>query len=69
VDIKGAEYTALSEFPFDEYKFGAINIEHNNQEDRRAKIRELLVKSGPSATRIGTCGPTSRTPPLQRRLL
>ncbi|HEX2512897.1 MAG TPA: FkbM family methyltransferase [Xanthobacteraceae bacterium] len=46
VDIEGAEYMALSEFPFDEYKFGAITIEHNNMEDQRAKIRELLVKNG-----------------------
>jgi FkbM family methyltransferase len=46
VDIEGAEYMALSEFPFDKYKFGAITIEHNNLEDQRAKIRELLVKNG-----------------------
>ncbi|WP_157699653.1 FkbM family methyltransferase [Pseudorhodoplanes sinuspersici] len=46
VDIEGAEYMALSEFPFDEYEFGAITIEHNGLEDQRAKIRELLVKNG-----------------------
>jgi FkbM family methyltransferase len=46
VDIEGAEYMALSEFPFDEYEFGAITIEHNNMEDQRAKIRELLIKNG-----------------------
>jgi FkbM family methyltransferase len=46
VDIEGAEYMALSEFPFDEYQFGAITIEHNGLEDRRAKIRELLVQNG-----------------------
>ena len=46
VDIEGAEYAALSNFPFDDYKFGAITIEHNNIEDRRAKLRELLVKNG-----------------------
>jgi FkbM family methyltransferase len=46
VDIEGAEYMALSEFPFNEYEFGAITIEHNNLEDQRAKIRELLVKNG-----------------------
>jgi hypothetical protein len=32
--------------PWDKYKFGAITIEHNNLEDQRAKIRELLVKNG-----------------------
>jgi FkbM family methyltransferase len=46
VDIEGAEYMALSEFPFDQYEFGAITIEHNGLEDRRAQIRELLVKNG-----------------------
>jgi len=46
VDIEGAEYMALSEFPFNEYKFGAITIEHNGLEDRRAQIRELLVSNG-----------------------
>jgi len=46
VDIEGAEYEALRVFPFDEYRFGAITIEHNNLEDRRAMIRDLLVKNG-----------------------
>jgi hypothetical protein len=46
VDIEGAEYMALSEFPFDKYEFGAITIEHNDLQDQRAKIRELLVKNG-----------------------
>jgi FkbM family methyltransferase len=46
VDIEGAEYEALRNFPFDEFRFGAITIEHNNLEDRRAKIRELLLKNG-----------------------
>ena len=41
-----AEYEALRNFPFDEFRFGAITIEHNNREDRRAKIRELLLKNG-----------------------
>jgi FkbM family methyltransferase len=46
VDIEGAEYMALSAFPFNEYKFGAITIEHNGLEDRRTQIRELLVSNG-----------------------
>ena len=37
---------ALRDFPFNEYEFGAITIEHNNLEDQRAKIRELLVSNG-----------------------
>ncbi len=46
VDIEGAEYMALIEFPFDEYTFGAITIEHNGLEDRRAQIRDLLTRNG-----------------------
>lgn len=46
VDIEGAEYMALRNFPFNEYQFGAITIEHNSLEDQRAKIRELLVSNG-----------------------
>jgi FkbM family methyltransferase len=46
VDIEGAEYMALSDFPFNDYKFGAITIEHNGMEDRRTQIRELLVSNG-----------------------
>jgi len=46
VDIEGAEYEALRNFPFDEFRFGAITIEHNNLEDRRANIRELLLRNG-----------------------
>jgi FkbM family methyltransferase len=46
IDIEGAEYAALSDFPFDEYKFGAITIEHNNVQDQRAKLHGLLVRNG-----------------------
>jgi FkbM family methyltransferase len=46
VDIEGAEYMSLRDFPFDEYQFGAITIEHNNLEDQRAKIRKLLIANG-----------------------
>lgn len=46
VDIEGAEYEALRTFPFDVYKIGAITIEHNNLEDRRALIRDLLTHNG-----------------------
>jgi FkbM family methyltransferase len=46
VDIEGAEYEALRVFPFDRYKIGAITIEHNNLEDRRALIRDLLTHNG-----------------------
>lgn len=46
VDIEGAEYEALRAFPFDEYKIGALTVEHNNLEDRRLALRELLEAQG-----------------------
>lgn len=46
VDIEGAEYDALRRFPFDEYQFGAITIEHNDVQDRREQIRQLLADNG-----------------------
>jgi hypothetical protein len=46
VDIEGAEHAALSAFPFDRYRIGALTVEHNNVEERRARIRELLERNG-----------------------
>ena len=46
VDIEGAEYEALRVFPFDTYKFGALSVEHNDVQDRRAAIRRLLESHG-----------------------
>jgi FkbM family methyltransferase len=46
IDIEGAEYEALRTFPFDEYRFGAITIEHNEVQDRRMAIRRLLESHG-----------------------
>ena len=46
VDIEGAEYPALSTFPFDKYRIGALTVEHNDVEERRLKIRELLENNG-----------------------
>ena len=46
LDIEGAEYEALRTFPFDRYRIGALTVEHNNVESRRAAIRELLERHG-----------------------
>ncbi|HVL57738.1 MAG TPA: FkbM family methyltransferase [Burkholderiaceae bacterium] len=46
VDIEGAEYPALVNFPFDRYRFGAITIEHNNVLQNRRQLRELLERNG-----------------------
>ena len=46
VDIEGAEYEALRTFPLDEYRIGALTVEHNDVQDRRKAIRHLLESHG-----------------------
>lgn len=45
IDIEGLEYQVLSTFPFDEYGFGVICVEHNFTKNRIA-IRRLLESNG-----------------------
>lgn len=45
IDTEGSEYDILETFPFDEYKFGIITVEHNYSESRN-KIHALLTKFG-----------------------
>jgi len=40
------EFEILSAFPFDDYRIGALTIEHNGDEDQRARIRQLLESKG-----------------------
>lgn len=49
LDIEGAEYNALTEFPFDEYDVILWTIEHNSYLDGgvlRDKTRELMTANG-----------------------
>lgn len=46
MDIEGAELDALRGFPFDTYRLGAINLEHNFEEPKRTEILELLKLHG-----------------------
>ena len=46
VDTEGSEHEILSAFPFSKYTVGAFTIEHNHEETKRAKIRQLLEKNG-----------------------
>ena len=38
LDIEGAELEALRGVPFDKYRFGAMAIEHNDEEPKRSEI-------------------------------
>jgi FkbM family methyltransferase len=46
LDIEGAELEALKAFDFSKYKVGAFTIEHNYEEPKRTKIKELLERNG-----------------------
>lgn len=46
LDTEGSEYDILRTFPFEEYRFGLIHLEHNYVEPRRQQIRDLLISNG-----------------------
>lgn len=46
LDIEGAELEALRGFPFDQYKIGALDVEHNWEEPKRSQIFSLLKSHG-----------------------
>jgi FkbM family methyltransferase len=46
VDIEGAELEALKGIPFDRYRFGAMAIEHNEEEPKRTEILKFLEARG-----------------------
>ncbi len=46
LDIEGAELDALRGIPFDRYRFGAMAIEHNDEEPKRAGIIAFLEARG-----------------------
>jgi len=46
LDIEGAELDALRGIPFDKYRFGAMAIEHNEEEPKRADIIAFLETHG-----------------------
>jgi FkbM family methyltransferase len=45
LDTEGSEYEILKDFPFDEYRFGCITIEHNGEEPKRTHIQTLLQQN------------------------
>jgi len=46
LDIEGAELDALRGIPFDKYRFGAMAIEHNEEEPKRSDIIAFLAARG-----------------------
>lgn len=46
IDIEGAELEALRGIPFDKYRFGAIDVEHNYESPKREDMRGLLEQNG-----------------------
>ena len=46
LDTEGSELEILKGIDFDKYKFGIMNIEHNNVEPRRTNIRKFLENKG-----------------------
>jgi len=46
LDVEGAEFEVLLGFPFDDYRVGAMTIEHNGEEAKRRRVRDLLEANG-----------------------
>ena len=46
LDIEGAELEALKGLPFDRYRFGAMAIEHNDEEPKRSDLLKFLEENG-----------------------
>lgn len=46
LDIEGAELHALRGIPWDKYRFGAMAIEHNDEEPRRTNMQQFLASHG-----------------------
>lgn len=46
LDIEGAELEALRGVPFDKYRFGAMAIEHNDEEPKRSDLLKFLADRG-----------------------
>jgi FkbM family methyltransferase len=46
LDIEGAELEALKGVPFDKYRFGAMAIEHNEEEPKRSDVVKFLEEKG-----------------------
>jgi hypothetical protein len=55
LDIEGAEWEVLRTFPFNEYQFGCLTVEHNYQEPERSYVQELLGTKGYKLVKTVKC--------------
>ena len=46
LDIEGAELDALKGVDFNKYRFGAMAIEHNDEEPKRTDVLRFLESKG-----------------------
>lgn len=46
IDTEGSEYEVLKNLNFKKYRFGIMQIEHNNNEENRKKIHSLMRDNG-----------------------
>ena len=46
IDTEGSEYEVLKNLNFKKYRFGIMQIEHNNNEENRMKIHILMKNNG-----------------------
>eukprot|EP00164_Ancoracysta_twista_P002970 GFYU01003957.1.p1 GENE.GFYU01003957.1~~GFYU01003957.1.p1 ORF type:complete len:335 (-),score=52.34 GFYU01003957.1:118-1122(-) len=46
IDTEGSELVILSQFPFDQYRFHTIAVEHNYAEPKRTQMLALLKRHG-----------------------
>ena len=46
LDVEGSEYDVLRTFPFHEYAFGCISVEHNYEREKKQLVHDLLVARG-----------------------
>jgi hypothetical protein len=46
LDTEGSEYDILKTFPFEQYLFGCITVEHNYVQPQRKNIQNLLESKG-----------------------
>ena len=46
LDVEGAELEALRGLSLDRYEVGAFTIEHNNENEKREAMRQILENKG-----------------------